>query len=155
MKKMNQAVLLLVIVLLFSALSACQVFDGTEDSMDDSSAIEASTVDSSGSDSADQEKSPVFQEITVSAADKAANMDKFVGNWIDQSDSSRYATIEKTDIGYTYTDNESTNPAEVKDGVLQIHIEVDNAIATGKYDEATGILTISYQGQEAQFKKKE
>lgn len=153
MKKMNQAVLLLVIVLLFSALSACQVFDGTEDSIEDSSEIVASTADVSGS--ADQEKSPVFQEITVSSEDKAANMDKFIGNWIDQSDSSRYAIIKKTDIGYTYSDNESTNPAEVKDGVLQIHIDVDNAIATGKYDDATGILTISYQGQEAQFKKKE
>ncbi len=165
MKSLIRTVLFISMVLLFSASSACSVFDGTDTPVEASS---AGTTDTAGQDGtavndiygnetgtpvSSSENTAVFQQVTVTEADKEANIDKFIGNWVDQSDSTRYAIISKTDIGYSYSDNESTFPAEVKDGVLQIHIEVDDAVATGQYDDATGILTIKYQDTETKLKK--
>lgn len=168
MKLMKKPILIAAIVLIVSTFSACEIWDGSETPVDefasesisndasqpDSSQASNSTNESTNSNSSAQTEKTTFEEVTVTNEDKEANIDKFIGNWEDTSDSSRYCIIKKTEIGYSYSDNESTFPAEVKDGVLQINIEVDNAFATGEVDETAGTLTIKYQDTETVFQKK-
>jgi hypothetical protein len=97
---------------------------------------------------------PVFDEVTVTEEDKAANIDKYIGNWEDASDPSRFCVIKKTEIGYSYSDNESTFPAKVENDKLMIHIEVEDAYAEGAVDETAGTLTITFNGESSVFKKK-
>lgn len=170
------AVLVLVSVLSLTAAACGSVFDQSETPSENTDTIAAdnsaagtasaqqadngSSADSSGKGETTQavktqDTSPQTdsEPITVTEEDKEAKIDKFIGKWLDTSDPSRFCVIKKTEIGYSYTDNESNFPAEVKDGVLMIHIEVEDAYAKGKVDETTGLLTITYGDQKSTFKK--
>jgi hypothetical protein len=131
------------IFLTISLLSSCNVFDNADTSSENSS--------QNGQTAQTVQK---FNTITITDADKKAGIDKFIGNWQDISNPSRFAVIQKTDIGYSYQDNEGTNPVDVKDGVLRIHITLDDSVATGEIDSSTGNLTVKYMGSITKFKKK-
>jgi hypothetical protein len=167
MKFIKHVAVILIALLLLSIFAACgSIFDDSETSLVDSSTssdngknIDKSSQVAVAQEAAKEENKQAQAElqkpVTVTAEDKAANIDKYIGNWVDTSDETRFCVIKKTEIGYSYTDNESNFPAEVKDGVLNIHIEVDDTIAIGKVDETTGILTITYQDQDTTYKKKQ
>jgi hypothetical protein len=169
MKFIKLVAAMLLIVFSLSTLTACgSVFDDSEASFDnsDNGAVEDNTTKSKEIDKDDhiaiaqqsaqeESKQEELQPVTVTEEDKAANIDKFIGNWVDMADETRYCIIKKTEIGYSYTDNESNFPAEVVDGVLNIHIEVNDTFATGKVDEANGVLTITYEEQDTTYKKKQ
>lgn len=172
MKFIKYLAVLLIAILLFSVFTACgSIFDDSEASQNDAgisasdnSDNKSKKIDKSNEVAVAQEKAKednkqaeeeLQKPVTVTEEDKAANIDKFIGNWINISDESRFCVIKKTEIGYSYTDNESNFPAEVKDGVLSIHIEVDDTYATGSVDEAAGTLTITYQEEKTVYKKKQ
>lgn len=168
MKFFKQLAVIIMILLMVSAFTACgSVFDDSETSFGDSDTVvsDSSTTPADENTSTnnsvqagstvDESTQAILQPVTVTEDDKMANIYKFIGNWLDTTDDSRYCIIMKTEIGYSYTDNESNFPAEVKDGVLLIHIAVEDADATAKVDDATGILTVEYQDQATTYKKKE
>jgi len=153
-KKYQLISLIFIFMMIFSLFTACTIWDGTETPVDDAGNVSlVSTVnDNSVTGSTDED---IITPVTVTEEDIKANIDKFIGIWEDTGDSTRYAVIKKTEIGYSYTDNESTFPAEVKNNILQIKIEVDNAIATGEVDEAAGTLTVKYKDLMSVLKKKQ
>jgi hypothetical protein len=169
MKFIKLVAAIILVVFSLSILTACgSVFDDSETSFGDSDngTVEDNTTKSKEIDKDDhiaiaqqsakeESKQEELQPVTVTEEDKAANIDKFIGNWVDMADETRYCVIKKTEIGYSYTDNESNFPAEVIDGVLNIHIEVNDTIATGKVDEASGVLTITYEEQDTIYTKKQ
>lgn len=169
MKFFKQLTVFIMITLLFSVVTACgSVFDGSETPSEYPATEEASNIDTKSKvvdksnpvavaqESAKEESTETdFQPVTITEEDIASNIDKFIGNWVDTSDETRFCVIKKTEIGYSYTDNESNFPAEVKDGLLNIHIEVDDAYAIGEVDEKASMLTITYQDVKTTYKKKQ
>ncbi len=96
-------------------------------------------------------KEVVTQELAVQDTNAVAA--DLTGNWTDTSDDSRYVTITQDGDKYFYEDNEGKLPAEYKDGALEVKIS-DSETAKVYLDKSTGHLTLVYQDNISEFKKK-
>jgi hypothetical protein len=86
--------------------------------------------------------------------DTASTVDTVVGEWVDVSDSTRFANVTKASDGtVAWEDNEGKYTTTFKDGALTINVS-DTETATAFFDAKTSELVCVFGGQETRFKKK-
>lgn len=86
-------------------------------------------------------------------ADTSKKVDDLLGNWVDITDSTRFANILKDGENYTYEDNDGKYAASFKDGVLKVEVAA-NDFADVYIDAASGHLMLVYADNVAEFSKK-
>jgi hypothetical protein len=86
-------------------------------------------------------------------ADTSKKADDLVGNWVDVTDSTRFANIVKDGENYLYEDNDGKYSATFKDAVLKVEVAA-NDFADVYIDSASGHLVLVYGDNIAEFAKK-
>lgn len=150
MKSKKMFTIYLLIFALLTSLTAC----GGKTT--DPSGQQASSQQTADQQEADQQATDLqaAAEQVVPAADPTASVNDLIGSWTDISSTDRFANITNADTEYQYEDNDGKYSATFKDGVLKVKVS-DSETADVYLDEKTGHMLVVYQGEPAEFSKKQ
>ncbi|NLK86947.1 MAG: hypothetical protein GX279_05595 [Clostridiaceae bacterium] len=85
----------------------------------------------------------VIAEQIVESADKEADTDAFVGDWVGTDDESLFVKITKDGDKYTFEDNDGPYEAVMEEGILKVTV-TEGDYADVYVDKDTGDLVLTY-----------